>query len=680
MSNIRRNKLLDSTTTVFRRRGWLSVALIAGALATGADQLYAATISVPNADFSSAANTGSVGGGLIGSGSDPIGSGPWNGTYAGALGLLPPTLTINTGTATIGGLAGVNLLGILDNGGYFNQTLSTAWLPSTHYVLGADVDVGGSLGAGVLSSSNVGLALGSSGSFFTTTATANPDAISLASLSGTTYHITLTYDTAASVSGNIEVALLAEPQNILTANLLTSVTFSNVSLSGSAINPVASSVNSGTGTPQGATVDTAFAFPLEVIVLDPFGDPVPNKLVTFAAPSSGASAQLSALTATTDLNGHAHVTGVANSVAGTYTVTATVSGVATPANFHLTNLAGAAHTVGGAGGTPQSATVNTPFTTSLGVTVTDKDGNPIVGIGVTFNAPSSGASATFPSGAIAITDSSGHAEVPANANTVAGSYAITATVNGAASSATFNLTNNAGPAAFALPAGGTPQNAQVTMPFATPLSVKITDAYGNPSQGVVITFTAPTIGPSATFPPGAMPVVTATTGPDGVAQVSATANILPGPYQIVATGSGLQTQATFNLTNQLTAVPHGDPVSGGGQAAPVFGAFNCELKIKVTNDSSQPMSGVSIDFVAPASGPSATLSNGTTSAKTVSKMTDANGMAAVTATANGLAGKYAISAGVTGSGSALATYELTNLNLNDRMFSNGFDVSPDCGP
>ena len=63
-----------------------------------------APIGIANGNFSDPANNGSIGGGLVGgSGSATIGSGPWSGSYAGALGLLaPPLLTIASGKAQIG--------------------------------------------------------------------------------------------------------------------------------------------------------------------------------------------------------------------------------------------------------------------------------------------------------------------------------------------------------------------------------------------------------------------------------------------------------------------------------------------------------------------------------------------------------------------------------------------------
>jgi hypothetical protein len=100
-------------------------------------------------------------------------------------------------------------------------------------------------------------------------------------------------------------------------------------------------------TPQSATVNTAFATNLEVVVTDAVGNGVPNVMVTFTAPGSGASGVFAGggklATGMTDDSGVAVAPGfAANTVAGTYTVTASVAGVASPAVFALTNLPGAA--------------------------------------------------------------------------------------------------------------------------------------------------------------------------------------------------------------------------------------------------------------------------------------------------------------------------------------------------
>ena len=116
------------------------------------------------------------------------------------------------------------------------------------------------------------------------------------------------------------------------------LTLNSAALSGPGAATPASIIASG-GTPQSATVNTAFATALQATVEDSGGQPLSGITVTFAAPGSGASGTFGGSTSvTTNANGVATAPAfTANGVAGGYTVTASVSGVATPANFSLTN-------------------------------------------------------------------------------------------------------------------------------------------------------------------------------------------------------------------------------------------------------------------------------------------------------------------------------------------------------
>lgn len=106
--------------------------------------------------------------------------------------------------------------------------------------------------------------------------------------------------------------------------------------------PDATSLAIVSGSPQTTTVGTGFAVPLEVLLTDAQGDPISGAVVTFAAPTVGASATLTGNPATTDATGHAQVTAIANGTAGSYAVTATVASSASlplVASFALTNTA-----------------------------------------------------------------------------------------------------------------------------------------------------------------------------------------------------------------------------------------------------------------------------------------------------------------------------------------------------
>ena len=94
--------------------------------------------------------------------------------------------------------------------------------------------------------------------------------------------------------------------------------------------------------------------------------------------------------------------------------------------------------------TPQSAAAGSVFANALAVTVTNKSGEPVAGVSVTFTAPSSGASGTFSGGGdtfTTATNSSGIATAETfTANSDAGTYTVTATSTGLPA-VSFALTN-----------------------------------------------------------------------------------------------------------------------------------------------------------------------------------------------------------------------------------------------
>jgi len=108
--------------------------------------------------------------------------------------------------------------------------------------------------------------------------------------------------------------------------------------------PVVESIAATSGTPQTATVGTAFAAPLVATVISN-GSPASGVLVTFTAPAAGASGTFASgvNTATTDASGVAtSAVFTANATTGAYTVTVSATGTSSTAGFSLTNTAAVA--------------------------------------------------------------------------------------------------------------------------------------------------------------------------------------------------------------------------------------------------------------------------------------------------------------------------------------------------
>jgi len=184
----------------------------------------------------------------------------------------------------------------------------------------------------------------------------------------------------------------------------------------------------------------------QAYVVDPDGVPMPRVEIVFTAPATGPSGTfingLRTVKVTTDPNGIATAPlFTANGIPGSYTVNAKMESITAPARFSVTNRV----SITASAGTPQSTTVQTPFTYPLQVAVTDPNNlNPMPNLTVTFKAPTTGAFATFPGGlatVTAVTNASGLATSPGlTANNVAGAFTVTATVTGG--SANFSLANS----------------------------------------------------------------------------------------------------------------------------------------------------------------------------------------------------------------------------------------------
>ena len=208
------------------------------------------------------------------------------------------------------------------------------------------------------------------------------------------------------------------------------------------------------GVQQSANLNKAYGTPFAVTVTNN-GTPVSGATVTFTAPASGAGGTFAngsyAATATMPTNAMGVATSTAftaDGTVGTYNVVASTPGTRSTATFFLSNTTVPA-SIAATKGTPQSISVTKNSGTDLDATVLDGSGNPVAGIEVTFSAPTVGASGLFgwsgntPSITI-LTNSSGVAAITSGnftANSVQGSYTITASVPGVAGTASFSLTN-----------------------------------------------------------------------------------------------------------------------------------------------------------------------------------------------------------------------------------------------
>lgn len=177
------------------------------------------------------------------------------------------------------------------------------------------------------------------------------------------------------------------------------------------------------------------------------------------------------------------------------------------------------------------------------------------------------------------------------------------------------------------------------------------------TTGPVLTCDVAAPGPSFAF--GSSARVSATVTDDGSGPASTTASAdadtsSVGPKTATLTARDLA--GNSSTTTCAYTVVAGAPtsltvVSGSGQSAPVGTAFAQPVRVKVTDQGGNPVSGVAVAFSAPATGASGTFVSS-------SVTTDETGTAAVTVTATGRAGTWQGTASAVGLASA--SFTLTN--------------------
>jgi len=316
------------------------------------------------------------------------------------------------------------------------------------------------------------------------------------------------------------------------------------------------------GADQAATINGPYAQPLQARVLDANGNPVQGAAVSFSVlpgvTGAGASFLGGAGPVTTDSNGEATAPPlVANGTPGRFTAAASVDGVAAVAAYTLDNHAAVA-TIAASLTRDPAARVESRYRQALEATVRDASGLPIEGVSVTFaiTPSAAGAGASFVGGvgqAIELTDADGLATSPAIiANKTAGTFTATASTAGAPRPQTYTLENLSGPPSSVVAGAAGGESTTVHTRFPVPLAVTVLDGDGNPVPRAVVVFTAPRVGPSASFRAHRHGSRTArtTTNAKGIAVAPPlTANSTAGGYVVTATVRGTSRRAAFALVN-----------------------------------------------------------------------------------------------------------------------------------
>jgi hypothetical protein len=299
--------------------------------------------------------------------------------------------------------------------------------------------------------------------------------------------------------------------------------------------------------------------------VDPYGNPLSGIAVTFTAPGVALVPSPTVMfskgqtTITVkSANGSVAVAPTADLKAGIVMAQAKIM---LPGNtsftlaFTLTNLPGPASKVAVVGSAGETAVAGAAYA-PLHVAVTDSYGNPVPNATVTFTVHPAvnGADATFASNALTATatsNNSGQAVAPTlTGNTKTDTtFTLIATVPNGTTSASFTLRNLADPLV------GPSQSAVVNTIYAMPLFAQVTDVFGNPLRGVMVTFTAPANGPGGTF--AGKPTATVVTNANGLAMAPAfKANTKAGTFKVTIAFNGAAPPETIQLVNLVGKPTH----------------------------------------------------------------------------------------------------------------------------
>ncbi|HTR26086.1 MAG TPA: Ig-like domain-containing protein [Terriglobales bacterium] len=291
------------------------------------------------------------------------------------------------------------------------------------------------------------------------------------------------------------------------------------------------------GNNQTGQIGSQLPIALEAGLVDPYThNPIHQAgiPVTFTVSPRGGS--FSNPTTQTDANGTVSTYYTLPKTPGTYIITASSPNYAS-AIFTVTATTGAPESMVIASGNNQSAPVTTSLKSPLKVKVKDAQGNPVVGISISFSDNDAGGTLTP---ATATTDSAGIASTTYTTGTKAGIIAITASTAGVAP-VSFKATVLAGPPASMAVYAGNNQTVKTGQSTSKQLQVLVEDQYTNVVKGAQVSYSDN--GAGGSFLPN--PAITSS---KGIAGSRYTAPMQEGTVTVTASCPGANTvQFTVNV-------------------------------------------------------------------------------------------------------------------------------------
>jgi len=353
-----------------------------------------------------------------------------------------------------------------------------------------------------------------------------------------------------------------------------------------------------------AVVGSTTPVSVRATVVDTSGAPVPGVSVSFTANLGS----LATASATTGANGIAEVSWTPGATVGTDILTASLNGFSDTANINI--ISGSGNTLSLS---PTTATVAPGASVELRASVVDASSNPVSGETVVLNI--SGAGGGNLSSINLTTDANGQAVTTYTAGTTSGVDTVTARLNSnAAITASSALTVSAANVTIgnlSLTTG----NTSAVVGSTTPVSVRATvvDTSGAPVPGVSVSFTANL---------GSLATASATTGANGIAEVSWTPGATVGTDILTASLNGFNRVANIEIVPDTTTAM----LTLQSTATTLYAGDSAQLTAQLTDAAQNPIAGELITFDLP----------GDTSVGTFSKSTattDITGRAQVTYTA-----------------------------------------------
>ena len=363
------------------------------------------------------------------------------------------------------------------------------------------------------------------------------------------------------------------------------------------------------GNSGSSTAGTLYQPAPVVQVFDADGNPVSNTTVTLTPSANGSSVQPG--TVTTDASGKATISGwTLRSTAGADSLSVSTPG-STPIKITATAVPGSATQIAANGGST-TGTVGAAVAVPPSVIVRDANGNPVVGVTVTFSVSAGGGTIT---GGTAITNSSGVATVGSwTLGTIVGTNTLAATSGSLSGSPVSFSIGSAPGVATQLSVSGGSTSGQVGQTLAVAPSVVARDAFNNPVPGVTVTFAVASGGGSATG-------LTQATNAQGVAVLGSwTLGPLVGANTLTATsgtlGGSPLTIAATGLTSAATQM-----ALNGGSTTGTAGALVAVAPSVIVRDASgNPVAGVPVTFAVGSGGGSITGVNATSNGSGVASL------------------------------------------------------------